>query len=96
MRRRVEREMMEARRAYAVQGESSHALERRRLRHPHPEASQGGVREVAVARSAKVCNSRFAHLEPATQSEPSLMMPGITISFLFSEQSSLIFRATPL
>jgi hypothetical protein len=28
--------------------------------------------------------------------EPSLMMPGIIISSIFSEQRSLVFRATPL
>ena len=28
--------------------------------------------------------------------EPSLMMPGITISFLFREQGSLLFRTAPL
>jgi hypothetical protein len=32
--------------------------------------------------------------EPAT--EPSLMMPGISISFFFSEQRSFICCATPL
>ena len=47
-------------RAYAISGDTAKAkaayqdfldaLERRRPRHPHPERSQGGVREVAVAR----------------------------------------------
>src|SRR5712691_4399510 len=29
------------------------------------------------------------------QFEPSLMMPGISISFVFSEKSSLVFRTSP-
>ena len=35
-------------------------------------------------------------LEPKAHREPSLMMPGITISFFFSEQGSLLFRTAPL
>src|SRR5215472_278849 len=37
-----------------------------------------------------------AYLESAAPNEPSLMMPGITISFLFSKQGSLLFRTAPL
>ena len=50
-------------RAYALSGDTAkaqarvsgfpRALERRRPRHPHPEGSQGGVREAAVALSAQ-------------------------------------------
>ena len=36
-------------RALAAYKDFSHALEIRRPRHPHPERSQGGVREVAVS-----------------------------------------------
>ena len=32
----------------------------------------------------------------ALHPEPSLMMPGIIISFIFNEQGKLIFRAAPL
>jgi len=37
----------------------SHALERRRPRHPHPEGSQGGVCEAAVAQCDAVGDIRF-------------------------------------
>jgi len=36
-----------------------------------------------------------AHLGSKLAVEPSLMMPGITISFIFSEQGGLYFRAFP-
>ena len=36
------------------------------------------------------------HLGLRDDAEPSLMMPGIIISFIFSEQGKLVFRATPL
>src|ERR1700756_1096213 len=38
---------------------------------------------------------RVTHVESATQNEPSLRMPGIIISFVFSEQRRLVFRAAP-
>jgi hypothetical protein len=31
-----------------------------------------------------------------SQTEPSLMMPGIIISLIFNEQGKLVLRATPL
>ena len=36
------------------------------------------------------------HLGINTDPEPSLMMPGIIISLIFSEQGKLVLRATPL
>ena len=39
---------------------------------------------------------RAAHLGVGTHAEPSLMMPGIIISLIFSEQGKLVLRATPL
>jgi len=36
-------------------------MERRRSRHPHPEAGQGGVREVAVVVRARCPLVRRAH-----------------------------------
>jgi len=39
---------------------------------------------------------RAAHLGVEFATEPSLMMPGIIISSIFSEQGRLVFRATPL
>jgi hypothetical protein len=36
------------------------------------------------------------HLGISTDPEPSLMMPGIIISLIFSEQGKLVLRATPL
>src|SRR6516162_8592050 len=64
---------------------------------PHQcgDPSRSGPRSETPRRRDRLLQC-VAYLEPATQSEPSLMMPGITISFLFSEQSSLIFRAIPL
>ena len=38
----------------------------------------------------------FAYLGPDLTAEPSLMMPGITISFVFSEQRRLIFWTAPV
>jgi hypothetical protein len=38
----------------------------------------------------------LALLESEIAGEPSLMMPGIIISSIFSKQGSLAFRATPL
>ena len=37
-----------------------------------------------------------AHLGLGDDPEPSLMIPGIIISLIFSEQRKLVFRATPL
>jgi hypothetical protein len=39
---------------------------------------------------------RRAHLGPDADPEPSLKIPGIIISLIFSEQRKLVFRATPL
>src|SRR5271166_2964345 len=39
---------------------------------------------------------RAAHLGSEAPTEPSLMMPGIIISFVFSKQGWLVFRTTPL
>jgi len=36
-----------------------------------------------------------AYLESEARDEPSLRMPGIIISFVFSEQRRLVFRAAP-
>ena len=36
------------------------------------------------------------HLGLGTDAEPSLKIPGIIISLIFSEQRKLVFRATPL
>src|SRR5271157_6209964 len=40
-------------------------------------------------------SDRTAHLGTKPPSEPSLMMPGIIISFVFSEQNRLVFCTTP-
>ena len=37
-----------------------------------------------------------AHLGLRADPEPSLKIPGIIISLIFSEQRKLVFRATPL
>ena len=39
---------------------------------------------------------RAPHLGPDPDPEPSLKIPGIIISLIFSEQRKLVFRATPL
>src|SRR5260370_53192 len=39
---------------------------------------------------------RAAHLESTIAAEPSLMMPGIIISFVFSEQTMLIVCTAPV
>ena len=39
---------------------------------------------------------RAAYLESETAAEPSLMMPGIIISFVFSEQTMLIVCTAPV
>src|SRR5271166_779618 len=39
---------------------------------------------------------RAPHLGAEPSDEPSLMMPGIIISFVFSKQGWLVFRTTPL
>jgi hypothetical protein len=39
---------------------------------------------------------RAAHLGTDTDPEPSLMMPGIIISFVFSEQTMLIVCTAPV
>ena len=36
------------------------------------------------------------YLGPALAAEPSLIMPGIIISFIFSKQQRLVFQTTPL
>jgi hypothetical protein len=38
---------------------------------------------------------RVAHLGTNADVEPSLMMPGIIISFIFSKQARLFFHAFP-
>ncbi len=59
-------------RAYAISGDTAkaksclpgfpHPLERRRPRHPHPERSQGGVREAAITSSCTCgCGPCFHH-----------------------------------
>jgi hypothetical protein len=40
--------------------------------------------------------SVLQHLEPETAAEPSLMMPAVINSFIFSEQTSLVLRTVPL
>ena len=40
--------------------------------------------------------SVLAHLGLRADPEPSLKIPGIIISLIFSEQRKLVFRATPL
>src|SRR5215472_15658841 len=80
-------------------GPTSAAEQEGHLRSPVPHQCGDPSRSGARSKTSR-CGDRLlqcvAYLEPTTQAEPSLMMPGITISFLFSEQSSLIFRATPL
>src|ERR1019366_6654999 len=51
-----------------------------------PQTSGGGDRIL----------QRVAHLESTIAAEPSLMMPGIIISFVFSEQTMLIVRTAPV
>ena len=51
-----------------------------------PQTSGGGDRLL----------QRAAHLESETAAEPSLMMPGIIISFVFSEQTMLIVCTAPV
>jgi len=63
----------------------------------------GGIRDVAgnrrrspAAGSEDRLSGGAAHLEPEPAIEPSLMMPGITISFVFSEQRRLVARTAPV
>src|SRR5450759_373874 len=51
-----------------------------------PQTSGGGDRIL----------QRAPHLGPDPPAEPSLMMPGIIISFVFSEQMWLIVRTAPV
>src|SRR5258708_14317059 len=39
---------------------------------------------------------RASHLGPESPHSPSLIMPGITLSFVFSEQRRLIVRTAPV
>ena|SRR5580700_5624575 len=62
----------------------------------------GGVRDSSANRSRSPASGSedrlsggAAHLEPEPAAEPSLMMPGIIISLVFSEKSSLVFRTFP-
>ena len=64
---------------------------------------QGGGRDNAHHRSRSQASRRpdrlhrrAAHLGLGTHPEPSLKIPGIIISLIFSEQRKLVFRATPL
>src|SRR5215469_6321708 len=67
---------------YTTTSVGPRALERRRPRHPHPEASQGRVREVAVARSDKVRNyGKVAPISCRCDNNPNcdLLFGGICI-----------------
>jgi hypothetical protein len=45
--------------------------------------------------ASKILVLSFRSMGTNASAEPSLMMPGITISFIFSEQGRLFFRAFP-
>jgi hypothetical protein len=75
------------------------ALPDRHLRHPVP----GSVGDTARHRRRSKASGRgdrfprrAAHLGTKFVAEPSLMMPGIINSCIFSEQGKLVVRATPL
>src|SRR6516165_8653744 len=62
-----------------------------------PTGQARGLKAHAQApRRPHRAHCRAAHLGIANDPEPSLMMPGIIISLIFSEQGKLILRATPL
>ena len=55
------------------------------------DKARTGANEGGVIAAADVHQDR-----KTPDAEPSLMMPGIIISLIFSEQSKLVLRATPL
>jgi hypothetical protein len=59
------------------------------------ETLQANRRRYSASGSEDRLSGGAAHLEPEPAAEPSLMMPGIIISFIFSEQGRLVVHATP-
>ena len=69
------------------------------LRHPLPgdgrDPENHRSRSEALGGGDRLLR-RTAHVGSESPAEPSLMMPGIIISFVFSEQRRLIFHTAPV